>query len=245
MYLAYKYHHFLLHPIELYHFYKGKKDLLHNLIMIKAAKSLLKEKYNHPLALVAIEEIKRADFIAMNTIEGKQMHGNRPTYLFGKWLYFITRITQPEVVIETGVAHGVSSWTILNAMHKNQKGKLYSIDFPNFDDGMYNVDTFKKEPGWVVPDILKKRWQLQIGKSVDLLPALKKQLPKVDIFFHDSDHAYHNIHFECYEMFEAIRQGGIIICDDVHQNSAFQNFVNDKNIDAIQFFSKGATAIKK
>ena len=47
-------------------------------------------------------------------------------------------------MVETGVAHGVSSWTILNAMHRNGKGKLYSIDLPNKDLKSYNPENIAK-----------------------------------------------------------------------------------------------------
>ena len=47
-------------------------------------------------------------------------------------LYFLVRKFCPKITIETGVAAGWSSLSILRALHKNKVGKLYSSDFPYF-----------------------------------------------------------------------------------------------------------------
>src|SRR6266403_4839363 len=48
-------------------------------------------------------------------------------------LYVICRALEPEVVIETGVASGLSSAYILKALSDNVRGRLYSVDLPNAD----------------------------------------------------------------------------------------------------------------
>ena len=42
--------------------------------------------------------------------------------------------TRPEVVIETGVAHGITTRIVLEAMRQNDCGHLWSIDLPHFFD---------------------------------------------------------------------------------------------------------------
>jgi len=42
----------------------------------------------------------------------------------------VTLHTRPEVVIETGVAHGVTSRILLEALRHNDRGQLWSIDLP-------------------------------------------------------------------------------------------------------------------
>ena len=49
--------------------------------------------------------------------------------------------TQPEVVIETGVAHGVTSRIVLEALSQNDRGHLWSIDLPHPFDHRLHVDT--------------------------------------------------------------------------------------------------------
>ena len=47
-------------------------------------------------------------------------------------LYFLVRKVNPKIVVETGVAAGWSSLSILRAFQKSGFGKLYSSDFPYF-----------------------------------------------------------------------------------------------------------------
>ena len=102
-------------------------------------------------------------------------------------LYTMIRILKPGIVIETGVFEGHSSLSILSALKENNKGFLYSIDLPSPDLPSGKV------PGWMVPEHLRKRWDLRAGKSSDLLPTLLLEVKDVDIFLHDSEHSYENM----------------------------------------------------
>ena len=44
--------------------------------------------------------------------------------------YLVCRLLEPAVVVETGVAYGVSSAFILRALEKNGRGVLHSVDLP-------------------------------------------------------------------------------------------------------------------
>lgn len=238
---------FVLHPIAAIKYITGNKNAVHDLVVIKTAKFFLGKDFKKTEIKRYLEEIYSNDHIPMNPApEGVKMHGNRPAQLFGKWLYVMVRAFKPEVMIETGVAHGVSSWSILNAMEKNKKGKLYSIDLPNVVVKKdYEIKRFDKESGWVVPDILRHRWELHIGPSEKLLPELGNRLKAIDIFFHDSGHSYENMKFEFDTAARFLKPGGLIVSDDVHKNSAFSEFVASHNLRAIMFSSKGAVASKE
>ncbi|MBK6990152.1 MAG: class I SAM-dependent methyltransferase [Bacteroidetes bacterium] len=245
MIIQYKKTSFLTHPFAILNFVRGQKQDLHEAMIVRAAKTLLGEKYNSAEAKKYLEEIRNGDFVPMNNLPDVTLPGNKPVHLFGKFLYFIVRCAKPAVMIETGVAHGVSSWTILNAIHKNGTGKLYSIDLPNLDLKSYNPQNISQQSGWAVPDTLRKHWELQLGSSNELLPALVQKLGKVDIFFHDSDHSYKNMMFEFKEVYPAIKENGLIISDDVHKNESFRDFVNAEDIVGIQFLTKGGAAVKR
>ena len=245
MIIQYKKTSFLTHPFAILNFVRGQKQDLHEAMIVRAAKTLLGEKYNSAEAKKYLEEIRNGDFVPMNNLPEVTLPGNKPVHLFGKFLYFIVRCAKPAVMIETGVAHGVSSWTILNAIHKNGTGKLYSIDLPNLDLKSYNPQNISQQSGWAVPDLLRKNWELQLGSSNELLPALVQKLGKVDIFFHDSDHSYKNMMFEFKEVYPAIKENGLIISDDVHKNESFRDFVNAEDIVGIQFLTKGGAAVKR
>ena len=66
--------------------------------------------------------------------------------LLARLCYLSCRLIDPEVVIETGVAYGVSSAFILKALQENDRGTLYSIDLPPLRRG------YEKFWGIAVPD---------------------------------------------------------------------------------------------
>jgi len=133
-------------------------------------------------------------------------------------LYTMIRILKPEIVIETGVFEGHSSLSILSALKENNKGFLYSIDLPSPDLPSGKV------PGWMVPEHLRKRWDLRAGKSSDLLPTLLEEVKEVDIFLHDSEHSYENMCWEYKTAWTHIKTGGLLLSHDVSQNAAFKDF---------------------
>lgn len=64
----------------------------------------------------------------------------------------LVRILRPTVVIETGVANGISSAFILKALDKNNEGMLYSIDLHYRNGVLYHkvnnsVRLFQKSLG--------------------------------------------------------------------------------------------------
>ena len=138
------------------------------------------------------------------------------------WLqYLLTRATRPEVVVETGVWIGGSSFTLLSALAANKRGKLVSIDFP----------PFKKRNrvgiGRLVPEALYDRWELHLGPSKALLPKVA-QKGGVDIFIHDSDHTYANMTAEFEKAWGLVKPGGFIVSDDSSMNDSVLDFVERK-----------------
>jgi len=143
-------------------------------------------------------------------------------------LYVICRVLRPKIVLETGVASGVSSTYILHALDRNQLGTLYSVDFPTSPDGLAS--------GWLIPDRLRNRWHLTLGKSSEKLPVLLEEIPKVDVFLHDSDHSYKNMMFEFRTVWPHIREGGLLLSDDTHMNRSFFDFAREVNRRPIRFY---------
>ena len=114
----------------------------------------------------------------MNTIENSVRMGNERLQL----LYSSVRIFKPKIMVETGVAGGSTSFTILSAMKKNGFGKLYSIDL---DDLNYDNRDSNYKIGWLVPENLRENWTLILGDSKEELPKLLESLKSIDVFFHD------------------------------------------------------------
>jgi hypothetical protein len=145
-------------------------------------------------------------------------------------LYLLIRKIKPKLMIETGVAQGISSYFILKAMRDNGMGRLISIDYPNYDrKGMVNGEgeldrTFTPKargPGWIVPSSLRGSWKLILGKSQDVLPRTNE---KFDCFMHDSEHTYKTMTFEM-EWAYGHMQKGHILCDDTERNNAYADML--------------------
>jgi predicted O-methyltransferase YrrM len=136
--------------------------------------------------------------------------------------YMAIRAFQPEIVVETGVANGVSSAYILLALRKNERGALYSI---GLSDPQYLAAG--KPLGWIVPESLKSRWNLLIGDSHDLLPSLLAKLGTIDVFIHDSLHTYDHMRWEYQTAFPYLRPGGLLFSDDAAWNSAFSEYCRE------------------
>jgi predicted O-methyltransferase YrrM len=137
-------------------------------------------------------------------------------------LYVVVRAAKPKVVVETGVASGISSAHILLALAANGAGTLHSIDFPNVQQG--SMLPQGRTSGWIVPEALRGRWMLQLGHSRELLPDLLRTLDQVDLFLHDSDHSYQGMWFEFEQALPRLKHGGLLMSDDTHLHSAWDDF---------------------
>ncbi len=231
------------HPLSALSFYIGNKGALHKAIIFDAAKYLLGKQFIKQEWMHALHEIENNQLIPPSSNTHNVVVGNSLNTTFGKWIWCCVRVLKPEIMIETGVAHGSSSWIILNAMHLNKKGTLHSIDLPNNDtNSAYNFGNAQPATGWMVPESLRSQWQLHLGFAQEILPALLVKLGKIDIFFHDSDHSYEHMKFEFESAEKFIRQGGLLISDDVHKNKAFKEFVDRSKWKALMF-NKGGCAL--
>ena len=128
---------------------------------------------------------------------------------------------RPERVVETGVAHGLTSRIILQGLERNEAGRLWSIDLPAVDSALH------PEIGIAVPADLRPRWSYVSGTSRERLPPLLGELGQIDLFVHDSLHTGRNTRFELDTAWPAIRPGGVIVVDDIDHSLAFRSFVAD------------------
>jgi len=133
-------------------------------------------------------------------------------------IWCLTRHLRPRNVVETGVAHGVTSRFIIEALERNGVGHLWSIDLPPLEH------FWQKEIGIAVVDRLRARWSYIRGSSKRRLPSIISKLGQIDIFIHDSEHSEQNVRFEVDRAFAALRPGGAIVVDDIDANWGFRTF---------------------
>lgn len=124
---------------------------------------------------------------------------------------------RPEKVVETGVARGVTSRIILEAMERARSGHLWSIDLPAMDP------TLHAEIGIAVPENLHRRWTYITGTSRKRLPTLLAEIGRIDLFVHDSSHTERNVLFELHQAWGAMASGAVV-ADDVQQSPGFARF---------------------
>jgi len=160
------------------------------------------------------------------------------------YLYAIFRTLKPRLAVETGVANGYSTAFSLLALERNGEGELYSIDLPREVGQDYAPGTFYEgtgragippgsEPGWLIPDHLRERWTLLLGRSQDELPPLLARLGTIDSFMHDSEHSFDCMWFEYTSAWPALRDGGVLISDDVNSSEAFPRFAAEQQREPI------------
>ena len=126
---------------------------------------------------------------------------------------------RPATVVETGVAHGLTSRVILEGLHRNRSGHLWSVDLPAVDPALHH------EIGIAVPGDLRSRWTYVEGTSRRRLPELVRRLQQVDLFIHDSLHTARNTCFELDTVWPALPPGGVAVVDDIDRSLGFSRLI--------------------
>ena len=189
----------------------------------KPAESFLKnidlDLYNEAI-IETNKIIEKSDLITKN-YKNIKFGGNYAIEIH----YFLTRYYKPKTIFETGVAAGYSSFTFLEAIKRNNFGKLFSSDFPYF-----RLEKPEQYIGIVIPDNLKKNWRLEILGDNKNFEKFKKEFNEIDLLFYDSDKRY----LSKKKFFEKINsylsKSSIIIVDDLHNDSFFLEYVEENKI---------------
>lgn len=158
-------------------------------------------------------------------------------------LFELCKKLDAKCCIETGVAYGWSSEAILRYLSKSG-GHLYSIDMPMIGQDDYHLI------GLVVSDQHKDQWKLfREPDKNGLLKAIKlaNTKGKIDLVHYDSDKSYYGRTWSQPVIYNAIRKGGIFISDDVEDNLAFKEFVEENNYNfyVVEFENKYVGIITK
>jgi len=149
-------------------------------------------------------------------------------------LYFLVRLLRPQVVVETGVAAGWSSRAILEAMNVNEEGNLYSSDFPYF-----RLKNPERYIGVVVPERLKGRWAVDTRGDQIALPAISREVPKIDLFHYDSDKSARGRESALKEVIPKMAAGSLILMDDIQDCTYFRDMVHSASLEPTVFRFQG------
>lgn len=157
--------------------------------------------------------------------------------------YALIRALDPDVLVETGVCNGVSTYGLLLAVHENGNGHLTSIDYPVYESDVeadhadepadhvgQAIIPDGHEPGWFIPDTLRDNWTLNLGLSQQELPKLRCEIDEIDFFVHDSGHTLPCMMFEFELAWNWLGPGGVLVSDDIlwDGHGAFDRFVEER-----------------
>lgn len=134
--------------------------------------------------------------------------------------YAVIRALEPETVVETGVCNGISTLCVLEALDENDRGQLYSVDLPDEErlpEG--------RDPGWMIPDGLRSRWDLTVGRSEAELPAVLDRAGTVDLFCHDSLAMLLTDELEL--VWPRLRPEGVVVADDIYVTDDFRTWADE------------------
>jgi len=125
---------------------------------------------------------------------------------------------RPEIVVETGVANGTSTRTILSSFK----------DYNLLDSKLYSMDV---DPRVATPDLMSSpQFNFVIIESSKSFITAMESIKTVDLFYHDSDHSYGNQMLEYSVAWELLNPGaGILMSDDVNWSGAFLDFSKKVN----------------
>lgn len=127
--------------------------------------------------------------------------------------------TRPDTVIETGVAHGVTSRIVTEALNLTGHGHLWSIDLPHpFNHELH------AQIGVAMTDACRTRWSYVEGSSRQRLPAVVTEVSSVQLFIHDSLHTARNTLFEMEQADRKMPPSGVMLVDDISTHTGFLDF---------------------
>jgi predicted O-methyltransferase YrrM len=140
--------------------------------------------------------------------------------LLAQTSWCLVRHLWPTIVVETGVARGITSRVMLEGLEQNGSGHLWSVDLPPLlERGL------AAEIGAAITDSLRPRWTYVRGSSRRKLPALARRLGAIDLFVHDSFHSERNLLFEWETVLPFLQPHGVLVADDVERHHGLASFI--------------------
>jgi predicted O-methyltransferase YrrM len=189
------------------------------------------------------EAARRPDFV--RKLDDPRHPGHASKLL----MYLAVRVLRPRIVVETGTFAGVLTSFALQALSENgDSGRLLSLDLPARGAlaKLIGIELPPgHEPGWIVPERLLDRVSFIQGDTRSTLPEVLASAGTIDLFVHDSLHTTRHMLFEYRTAWPALREGGLLVSDDVFSNAAFWWFTASRRVPFLHVGNLGVTRKKK
>lgn len=144
-------------------------------------------------------------------------------HIQGRLLSFLSKMQQPEWILEIGTYTGYSALCLAEGLKEN--GKLITID-PNEETNAFAQKYFNRSP-------LKDKIELLTGQAGSIIPTINKQF---DLVFIDADKKNYAAYFDL--VIEKVKKGGLIIADNVLWSGKVVENEKDKDTQAIHDFNQ-------
>ncbi|MEM8502679.1 MAG: class I SAM-dependent methyltransferase [Cyanobacteria bacterium P01_D01_bin.1] len=131
------------------------------------------------------------------------------TFQAGSLLYALVREMQPARTIEIGMAYGLSSLFICQALSDNGDGRHTAID-PFQERSYQSIGVLNLERAG-----LKDIFRFYESPSEEVLPQLVSQKETFDLAFIDGSHLFDNAFIDFFFIDKMVPEGGYIAIDDI------------------------------
>ncbi len=146
-------------------------------------------------------------------VDRKAEYGRRITW------YALVRLTKPRVVVETGVDKGLGTLVLAAALRRNAAegagGRVIALDV-------------NPTAGHLIGPPYSDFTDLWVGNSLSYLEGLRAT---VDIFIHDSDHAYKHEMDELEAVLPHMSASGFLLSDSAADSDALDDFCRAHRMD--------------
>ena len=133
-------------------------------------------------------------------------------------IYSLVMGMEARRVLESGVAYGWSSLSILLGLKDMKEGCLVSVDSP------YLILSNDDWVGVAVPPTLRTKWHLLRTSDRIGLSWIRRTEKPFDIAHYDSDKTLKGRSFGYRMMWQCLRPGGVLVSDDVGDDLGFKQF---------------------
>ncbi len=144
-------------------------------------------------------------------------------HLQGRFLSFISKLLQPQLIVEIGTYTGYSALCLAEGL--SLQGKLITIDvneeLESFTNSFFKESPFASQIDYRIADA-----QFEIPKITD----------PIDLVFIDADKKNNQLYFDL--LIDKVRPGGIIMIDNVlWSGKIVDESANDKSTKALKEFN--------
>ncbi len=129
-------------------------------------------------------------------------------------LYWLVRRLRPETVLETGVASGASSRSILEGLHVNGSGHLYSSDLSGVIP--------REHAGLCVDPEMRERWTLLQDGDRKNIPEVLKSVGSIDLVHYDSAKDPAEMRWVLNQIAPLLKSNAVVVLDDIDRHGLFQ-----------------------